>query len=71
MAYTIGFVIWEVPRNQLQTEADYADQWASLVADLDPKQYSLVGEAKETLSRVASAEQFHWGLNRLVYDHDR
>jgi TetR/AcrR family transcriptional regulator, tetracycline repressor protein len=70
LAYTIGFVIWEVPRTQLQSEADYADQWQSLVAGLDPTQYRLVGEAIETLSSVASAEQFRWGLNRLVRKHD-
>jgi hypothetical protein len=37
---------------------------------LDPTQYSLVGEAKETLSQVASTKRFHWGLSRLVDDHD-
>jgi TetR/AcrR family transcriptional regulator, tetracycline repressor protein len=67
LSYTIGFVIWEVPRTGLQTDGHYASQWIDLASGLDPTRYALVGEARETLSTVASIEQFHWGLNRLVY----
>lgn len=70
LSYTIGFVIWEVPRTRLQTDSQYASQWTDLVSGLDPTRYALVIEAKEMLSTVASPEQFHWGLNRLVYGPD-
>jgi hypothetical protein len=70
LSYTIGFVIWEVPRTRLQTDSQYASQWTDLVSGLDPTRYALVGEAQVTLSTVASTEQFQWGLTRLVYGPD-
>jgi TetR/AcrR family transcriptional regulator, tetracycline repressor protein len=66
LSYTIGFMIWEAPRTGLQADGQYASQWIELASGLDPTRYALVGEARETLSTVASIEQFHWGLNRLV-----
>lgn len=67
LTYTIGFVLWEIPRAQNQTEADYADQWAGLLSQLDPVQFPvLTGVAAGVAPTVASTEQFDWGLNRIL-----
>ena len=67
LTYTIGFVLWEVPRAQSQTEADYADQWAGLLAQLDPDQFPLLtGVAAGVAPTVASSDQFEWGLTRIL-----
>lgn len=67
LTYTIGFVLWEIPRAQIQTEADYGDQWAGLLSQLDPDQFPvLTGDAAEVAPTVASVEQFDWGLDRIL-----
>ena len=49
LTYTIGFVLWEIPRARIQTEAAYADQWAGLISQLDPSQFPvLTGIAEES-----------------------
>ena len=67
LTYTIGFVLWEIPRAQNQTEADYGDQWAGLLSQLDPDQFPvLTGVAAKAAPTVASIEQFDWGLNKIL-----
>ena len=67
LTYTLGFVLWEIPRAHLQTEADYADQWADLIAQLDPTEHPLVtGPGSTALPRVASSRQFQAGLDRII-----
>lgn len=67
LTYTIGFVLWEIPRARIQTEAAYADQWAGLISQLDPSQFPvLTGIAKEMVPTVVSTEQFNWGLDRIL-----
>lgn len=67
LTYTIGFVLWEVPRARSQTEADYADQWAGLLSQLDPDQFVvLTGTAASVVPTVASTVQFDWGLRRIL-----
>lgn len=67
LSYTLGFVLWEIPRAQSQPEADYADQWAGLLSQLDPDQFPvLTGMAAQIVPTVASIEQFNWGLNRIL-----
>lgn len=67
LAYTIGFILWEIPRAHLQTEAAYAEQWAGLISDLDPTQFPvLTGPAAEVVPTVASTRQFIWGLNKII-----
>lgn len=67
LTYTIGFVLWEIPRARIQTEAAYADQWAGLISQLDPNQFPvLTGIANEVVPTVVSAEQFTWGLDRIL-----
>ena len=46
LTYTVGFVLWEIPRSHLQPEADYASQWTGLLADLEKDDYpTLTGAA--------------------------
>jgi AcrR family transcriptional regulator len=67
LSYTIGFVLWEIPRARIQTEAAYADQWAGLLSQLDRNQFPvLTGTAIGVVPTVASSEQFDWGLNRIL-----
>lgn len=67
LTYTIGFVLWEIPRAHLQPESDYGDQWAGLLAGLDPTEFSLLtGPASRIVPTVASTSQFDWGLLRVI-----
>lgn len=67
LTYTIGFVLWEIPRAHLQTEADYAGQWEDLISQLDPEHYPLLtGPARTVLPTVASPHQFTSGLHRIL-----
>lgn len=67
LTYTIGFVLWEIPRAHHQTESDYADQWAELLGGLDAERYPvLTGQVGGVASTVASTDQFRWGLRRIL-----
>ena len=67
LTYTLGFVLWEIPRTRLQSRDHYTEQWTSLLAGLDPDTYPiLTGPAQPTLTSTASDDQFHWGLDRLL-----
>jgi len=67
LTYTIGFVLWEIPRAHLQPEAAYAEQWAGLISRLDPTRYPLLsGPAATAVPTVASPPQFEWGLNKII-----
>ena len=67
LTYTIGFVLWEIPRAHLQPPAAYEDQWTALVAQLDAADYPLLtGPALATAKTVASTTQYDWGLHRIL-----
>lgn len=67
LTYTIGFVLWEIPRAHLQPEAAYESQWEDLISQLDPSQYPiLTGPTPSTAKTVASTTQFNWGLARII-----
>lgn len=67
LSYTIGFVLWEIPRVHLQAEADYRNQWRDLLSTLDPGRHPvLTGPARTMLPSVASGDQFAWGLHRFL-----
>ena len=67
LTYTLGFVLWEIPRARSQTEVDYADQWAGLLSQLDPDDFPiLTGVATAVVPTVASNQQFDWGLKRIL-----
>ena len=67
LTYTVGFVLWEIPRVHLQPPDAYADQWADLVARLDAADYPmLTGPALPIATTVASTTQYEWGLHRIL-----
>lgn len=67
LTYTVGFVLWEIPRTYDQSESDYAEQWTTLLQGLDAERYPLLaGSSIGVTSTVASAPQFEWGLRRLL-----
>lgn len=67
LAYTIGYVLWEIPRAHLQSEATYQQQWADLISQLDPKSNPiLTGPAAPITATVVSVEQFRWGLKKIL-----
>jgi len=67
LTYTIGFVLWEIPRVHLQPNEAYADQWTSLISHLDPETFPiLTGPALDTATTVAGISQFRWGLRRVL-----
>lgn len=67
LTYTLGFVLWEIPRAHIQAERDYVGQWTDLLSQLDPDQFPvLTGVAAGVAPTVASTEQFEWGLGRIV-----
>jgi AcrR family transcriptional regulator len=67
LTYTIGFVVWEIPRVHLQPTGAYAEQWTGLISQLDPEIYPiLTGPAVRTATTVAETSQFNWGLRRIL-----
>ena len=67
LTYTIGYVLWEIPRAHLQTEGAYKNQWADLISQLDPTSYpTLTGPAATVTPTVASTRQFRWGLKKVI-----
>ena len=67
LTYTIGFVLWEIPRVHLQPSGAYAEQWTGLTSQLDPETYPiLTGPAVRTATTVADTPQFDWGLRRII-----
>jgi AcrR family transcriptional regulator len=67
LTYTVGFVLWELPRAHMQAQDDYAAQWAGLLSQLDPGAFPiLTGEAAAVVETVASDRQFAWGLERML-----
>ena len=67
LTYTIGYVLWEIPRAHLQDEAAYENQWADLISQLDPATYpTLTGPAAAITPTVASTRQFTWGLKKIL-----
>lgn len=67
LSYTIGFVVWEVPRSHLQPPEEYAAQWRELIGHLDPLAYpTMTQNALPHVTTVASDVQFEWGLEALL-----
>ena len=67
LTYTIGFVLWEIPRTRDQPQDAYLDQWADLLGRLETRLYPvLTGPALSVVPTVASDEQYRWGLQRIL-----
>lgn len=71
LTYTLGFVIWEIPRTRLQSETGYHAEWAHLLGQLDTDRHPLLtGPASGIVPTVASEEQFEWGLLQVIRDRN-
>jgi AcrR family transcriptional regulator len=68
LTYTLGFVLWEIPRAHLQPKSAYRAQWVDLLSQLDPADHPLMTEAATTAvaPTVVSTDQFMWGLQQLI-----
>jgi len=68
LTYTLGFVLWEIPRAHLQPESTYRTQWVDLLSHLDPEAHPLMTAAPtfEVAPTVVSNDQFMWGLTQLI-----
>jgi AcrR family transcriptional regulator len=65
IAYTFGFVQFEIPRVHEQPREDYVRDWRQVVAGGGPE-YAELDQMIEALVTVADDTQFEYGLQRLV-----
>ncbi len=66
LIYTLGFVLWEVPRVREQPESAYAAQWREGLRSFAAEEFPLVAAGLPHLETVASDRQFEFGLQALV-----
>ncbi|MCC6340304.1 MAG: TetR/AcrR family transcriptional regulator C-terminal domain-containing protein [Acidimicrobiia bacterium] len=66
LAYTLGFVAWELPRARALTRREYSRRWRSAVEVLDAGEYPTVRRLVGVLTTVASDQQFEDGLRRII-----
>jgi AcrR family transcriptional regulator len=66
LAYTLGFLAWEIPRTQRQPHATYGQQWENALAGLAATEYPTLHELAEELHDAAGESQFEAGLNALL-----
>jgi AcrR family transcriptional regulator len=66
VTYVLGFLIWELPRVHLQPAAAYAVAWNRALDGLDADSYPNLAALRDELVTSASADQFDYGLDRLV-----
>ena len=64
LGYTMGFVIWEIPRRE---HGDHAARLMHTLRTLDPQQFPLLtGPASDAVTSSVSNDQFEWGLAALL-----
>lgn len=66
LAYTLGFVAWEIPRTRAMTRTEYAKRWRAAVDALDEAHHPTIHRLVDALTTVASDEQFEDGLRRII-----
>ena len=66
LAYTLGFVAWELPRTRAMSADEYGRRWRAAVDELDGEQFPTVRRLVDALTTVASDEQFEGGLRRII-----
>ncbi len=66
LTYVFGFLLWELPRVHLQAPGRYEAAWAEALDGLDPGAYPNLTALRAELATTASADQFEYGLARLV-----
>lgn len=66
LAYTLGFVAWELPRTHAVSPTEYAARWRTAVGQLDEREYPTIHRLLDALTTVASDTQFDGGLDRII-----
>lgn len=66
LAYTLGFVAWELPRTHAVSAEEYATRWRTAVGDLDERDYPTIHRLVDALTTVASDAQFDGGVQRII-----
>lgn len=64
--YTLGFVLYEVPRTRTGSNREHEQWWRHTLVDLPPEEYPLMHAAAEYLPEGPREEQFQWGLDRTL-----
>jgi AcrR family transcriptional regulator len=66
LTYVFGFLVWELPRVHLQPRASYEAAWDGALDGLDAGSHPNLNALRDVLRTSASADQFEYGLARLV-----
>ncbi len=66
LTYVFGFLQWELPRVHLQPRASYDAAWDDALDALDADSHPNLSALRDVLRTSASADQFEYGLARLV-----
>ena len=66
LAYTLGFVAWELPRTRAMSPDEYVRRWRDAVDELDEEEHPTVHRLVDALTTVASDEQFERGVRRMI-----
>jgi len=66
LIYASGFVAWELPHTRRHPEEAYAAAWRREFASLQPEEFPITRSLLAELPRVATTDQFEYGLNALV-----
>lgn len=67
LAYTLGFVAWELPRAHAVDPREYARRWRSAIAATAPETHPTLRRLQEALTTVATDDQFQDGISRLLH----
>jgi TetR/AcrR family tetracycline transcriptional repressor len=66
LTYTLGFIMWELPRVHLQPARAYAKSWDDALDRLDRTVHPTLPTLRRHLRTVASPDQFEYGLTHLL-----
>lgn len=66
LTYTLGFVAWELPRAHAVDPAEYARHWRSAIATTSPETHPNLHRLQDSLANVATDDQYHDGIDRLL-----
>ncbi|MEZ5239191.1 MAG: TetR/AcrR family transcriptional regulator C-terminal domain-containing protein [Microthrixaceae bacterium] len=66
LAFTLGFVSWELPRTQQLEPPEYAQRWHLAIASTSAETHPTLHRLEPHLVSVASPGQFDEGLRRLT-----
>lgn len=66
LAFTLGYVSWELPRIHTIDPSEYARRWRAGLAELDTNDYPTLHELADALANAAAPHQFDVGLERVL-----